>query len=200
MDQNSLAEVKRTVLTLLDEQLDRRFVYHDKRHVLDVFDRALHYADLEGLNGRRRALLAVAALFHDAGCIFGLDDHERGSVRLCRAHLPRFGFGEDEIKRVERMVLATRLPQRPHSRLAALLCDADLDYLGRPDYFTISCRLRREMENFGSAMDDRQWLRFQVQFLSEHRYFTPVARELRDAGKQNNLAQIERQLDSRRSR
>ncbi|MCK9612757.1 MAG: hypothetical protein PHR81_00260 [Bacteroidales bacterium] len=45
--------------------------------------------------------------------------------------------------------MATKIPTKLKNKLEKLLCDADLDYLGREDYMEISNRLRREWDVFG---------------------------------------------------
>ncbi len=99
------------------------------------------------------------------------------------------------------MILATAMPQNPQSLEAQILCDADLDYLGRDDYFIISHKLRLEWiktENY--TTDLSVWYHFQSQFLSEHTYFTAAARSLRQQGKKQNLRLIEQLINRQPNR
>ena len=86
------------------------------------------------------------------------------------------------------------MPQHPQGLLQELLCDADLDSLGREDFLETSHNLRRELEAHGASMPLKEWYRRQLDFLSTHRYFTAAARSLRDAGKQRNITELQRRL------
>ena len=45
--------------------------------------------------------------------------------------------------------MATEIPQNPKTHLEMIMCDADLDYLGRYDFETISNNLYTEFLDFG---------------------------------------------------
>jgi hypothetical protein len=55
--------------------------------------------------------------------------------------------------------------------------------------------LWRERVALGHAISWSEWLQQQLQFLQAHRYFTPEAAALRDAGKLRNI-ELLRQLSS----
>jgi len=89
------------------------------------------------------------------------------------------------------------MPQQPTGHLEEILCDADLDYLGRNDYTTIAERLRQEWIFLGeSEANDEQWLLTQEKFLKAHNYFTIWSKNNRNAGKWQNLALIRDMLNS----
>jgi uncharacterized protein len=89
------------------------------------------------------------------------------------------------------MVMATKLPQSPQSLLEELLADADLDVLGRSNFFARNQDLRDELARQGSKMSDEQWYSSQLQFLKAHRYRTTGARTLRDDGKKANCTALQ---------
>jgi uncharacterized protein len=88
------------------------------------------------------------------------------------------------------MIMATRLPQAPHTLLEQIVADADLDVLGRPDFVTRNQDLHVELAAFEGAVDDCDWYRIQLAFLREHRYWTASARSLREEHKQHNIAAL----------
>ena len=70
----------------------------------------------------------------------------------------------------------------------AILCDADLDSLGREeDFLATSKALWQERTASGMVIPWLDWLKGQYRFLRDHQYFTPAARGLRDEGKQKNI-------------
>jgi predicted metal-dependent HD superfamily phosphohydrolase len=190
MTDNGFAKIKEEVVERLLSQLDERLVYHNKEHTLDVLEATERYARDEGVNGDRRLLLRTAALFHDLGFLERYENNESKAAALARRRLGEFGFTAGQIKAIAGMILATRLPQRPTDPLERILCDADLDYLGREDFEEQSRRLRREMAFHGIAFSEREWLLYQAKFLKDHVYYTESARRTREADKQTRLKEI----------
>lgn len=194
----SKAEFERArcyALSRLEAELAPDLYYHNVHHTRDgVMPAAIRYARLNGVNHTDVELLTVAAAFHDVGFIYRADGHELAGARVAAQTLPDFGFDSDQIEQVIGMILATRLPQRPFNLLEEILADADLDVLGREDYFDRNELLRRELATRGRTVSDEEWHLEQVEFLKNHTYFTNSARKLRQPGKERNIAEIERQL------
>lgn len=71
--------------------------------------------------------------------------------------------------------MATKYPQEPLSRLAQILCDANLDYLGRPDFVFISASLFHELNARQLIANERAWFGLQAGFLAHHHYWTATA-------------------------
>ena len=89
--------------------------------------------------------------------------------------------------------MATRIPQSPHTRLEQILCDADLDYLGRDDYDSISNKLFLELNEHGN-MSEKDWLKLQINFLEQHHYFTVSAQKMRKEKKEQKLSMLKEKL------
>ena len=70
------------------------------------------------------------------------------------------------------------------------MCDADLDALGREDFFITSHRLRLELVLQGEELSLRDWYVRQLEFVQSHVYWTLEARNLRDKGKRQNIAAL----------
>jgi hypothetical protein len=79
--------------------------------------------------------------------------------------------------------------------LEEIICDADLDYLGRDDFHEIADTLRRELREAGKISSDRAWDEMQVKFLTMHKYFTKSAIQLRQAKKEKHVEEIKQRLD-----
>jgi len=81
------------------------------------------------------------------------------------------------------------------SALAELLCDADLDVLGRKDFWDINRLLLAETQHYRHVtITEADWLEGQAHFLEEHHFFTAAAHRLRDEGKAHNLARMRHSL------
>ena len=92
------------------------------------------------------------------------------------------------------MILATKIPQSPMTLLEKILCDADLDYLGRDDFYQIGNKLHEEMRNGGLIETEREWNLIQKTFLESHRYHTKFARANRENKKGQHLQEIAAKL------
>jgi predicted metal-dependent HD superfamily phosphohydrolase len=180
----------------LRAELPPYLTYHNLWHTeQDVMPAAERLGRRCGLPEAQAQALQVAAAYHDIGFVEALVEHERASARIAAASLPGFGFSEQLIEQITGMIAATRLPQSPRNLLEQIMADADLDVLGRADFFQRNAALRAETAARGTVFADRVWLEDQVRFLSEHRYFTPAARSLRDEGKRQHLAIVLGRLD-----
>lgn len=157
---------------------------------MDVFQATRRLAGHEKIEQPETDLLLTAALFHDAGFLFGVDDHETLSCGVARDTLKQFEYNDDAIDKICELILATKLPQKPKGILEEIICDADLDYLGRDDFFDISERLCEEMLELRSISSKEDFNKLQIRFLEEHRYFTASAQQEREEKKQQHLASI----------
>lgn len=180
-------------LERLRAELPPHLGYHNVEHTEeDVLPAAVRLARLSHLAEADVRLLEVAAAFHDVGQINLNLGHELIGIETVSKVLPGFGFGPEEIDRIAAMILATRLPQTPLNEEQAILADADLDSLGREDFFATSQALWHERAALGMVIPWPTWLENQLKFLRSHRYFTPAARALRQEGKQKNIELLER--------
>ena len=114
---------------------------------------------------------------------------------MAHDHLPKFGYSEQQIKRIEALIYATIFPHNPTNHLEEILCDADLDYLGRDDFWDISDKLRRELKEHGRINSDRKWDQIQVSFFQKHKYFTKSSIQLRQEKKDQHLKEIIARLE-----
>jgi len=178
------------ILERLSTELNPNLFYHTLDHTLDVFESAIRIAKKENIPENDIPLIKTAALYHDSGMLVTYDGHESASVDIAQRVLPGFGYSVQQMEVIKGMIMATKLPQNPHNKLEKVLCDADLDYLGRDDFFMISHRLKQEWHVRGHQQSLKEWYNGQIAFLSSHVYFTESAIELRRPKKIDNLNQI----------
>lgn len=169
--------------------------YHSIDHILDVYNSAMRLARLENLESRESDLLKTAAILHDAGMMNTYKNHEEASIELARLWLPDFDYTQEDIEKIAEMIKATKMPQGATSLASQILCDADLDYLGRDDFFMISHKLRLEWIRLNMTNRNlKEWYQLQLEFLLSHTYFSEAARESRQKGKEENIWQIQNLL------
>ncbi|MCU0339835.1 MAG: HD domain-containing protein [Spirosomaceae bacterium] len=187
----NLKAAEKYVYEKLQKNLSPTLTYHGFHHTLDVVQAALQIAQVEGIEDEESlVLLQTAAMYHDLGFISTYKGHEEEGCRIAKLTLPGFGFGEEQIEDICGMIMATKIPQQPHTLLEKIIADADLDYLGRDDFEPISQSLFLELREREMVSSIENWNRIQVGFLSGHHYWTKSALALRNDQKQQRLREL----------
>ncbi len=182
-------------LDRLSHELSPQLTYHSLVHTRDeVLPAVERLAALEGVTGEPLQLMRTAACFHDIGFVQQPQDHEAVGAQLAAEVLPHFGYTATQVSLIVGMILATSIPQQPRTLLEAIVADADLDVLGRCDFWKRNQALHAEVAALGMDFTDAQWYTHQLQFLRNHMYFTNAARILRGGGKRRHIVEMERRL------
>ena len=179
------------ILERMRSGLSSELTYHSIDHTLAVFNQCKILAESEGISPSELRLLLVAALYHDAGYLFIATGHEDVSCDIVAGNLPNFGYTNSDVATICSLIMATKIPQHPESHLAEILCDADLDYLGKSDYFVYADKLYQEMKSHGDVSDRIAWNKMQLEFLNAHHYFTKSAILARNEQKAENIKQLQ---------
>lgn len=191
MDYQSITTI---ILDKLKNELPTNLSYHSVAHVQDVIETTDRIATAEGVNPIELVLLKTAALFHDTGFLYGAKDHEKKSCDIAQEYLQQHGYSQAQIDLIKGMIMATKIPQSPMTHLEQILADADLDYLGRDDFFNIGNKLYDELAMFGMINSEKDWNLLQEHFLEQHNYHTTTAIAMRSAKKEENLNIIKTKL------
>ena len=179
------------IVSRLRNELPATLFYHTLGHTLDVQKVVKQLIIKEKIDTQTGLIIETAALFHDSGMIFNYKEHEIESVGIARDTLPLYAYSSKEIDEICDLIMVTRLPQRPLTYTGQVLCDADMDNLGRDDFFIQSFRLKLELEMNGiAAMTLKKWLGNLVQFLEDHIYYTKSAIAARQEHKNKNLSEL----------
>jgi hypothetical protein len=187
----NVSAVETRVLTRLKNELSAKLTYHNVAHTLDVIKQCKAIAKAEGITDVQTLTeLHLASIYHDAGFLFAYIGHEEKGCEMVREELPGFGVGEHSIDNICGLIMATKMPQSPVGILQKIICDADLDYLGRDDFFSISSNLCKEVLAYKIAATKMEWDERQVTFLQSHTYFTQSSRRDRTPGKLAHIKKL----------
>jgi uncharacterized protein len=188
---------KHHIFSILRRELSDKLTYHGLHHTRDVLRMAGEIAKAEGVSGSEYKLVKTAALFHDSGFLKNKHaGHEQEGCNLAANTLPLFGYNAEQIERICAMIMATKIPQSPQNLLEQIICDADLDYLGRDDFGKIGKSLFHELQAYQLIGDEQAWNRVQVSFLSAHRFHTKTSIARREPVKQRYLQELEHLVNS----
>ncbi|MBM76947.1 MAG: hypothetical protein CL846_00550 [Crocinitomicaceae bacterium] len=187
-------KAERHIMKILREKLPPNLHYHSIKHTYDVVQAVERIAIMEGVLDEDIFVLKSAATYHDAGFVEAYDKNEPIGAKMAENILPKYGYTPEQIEQVKELIYATIIPHNPKNKLEKIICDADLDYLGRDDFYEISDSLRRELRDHGKINSDRLWDEIQVKFLTQHQYFTKSAIKMRAEKKEEHLQVIKARL------
>jgi uncharacterized membrane-anchored protein YitT (DUF2179 family)/predicted metal-dependent HD superfamily phosphohydrolase len=191
-----MKSIEEFVFDLFEEKKSEHLFYHDKHHTQEVLTATLHIAHKEGLSEEHILLLKTAALLHDVGYIYSPVEHEEKSCEIAKEILPQYNFTSTQIEHICRMIMATKIPQKPLDHLSQILCDADLSYLGTNSYKEHSEKLFKELKSFHHELTHDKWLHQQIHFLSTHHFFTVTANKEFNQKKNQHLSALKSQLST----
>ena len=190
MPENVFEKIQTNVLAKL-KGLSPNLTYHCLNHTLDVLEQSGRIAAVEGItNERDLFLLKVAALYHDSGFLETYSHHEKKSCEIFLDDTLNFNFSENEKAIIQGLIMATKIPQQPQTHMEKIICDADLDYLGRSDFFEIGDTLRKEFIYYKIVASDEEWEKLQLKFLQNHKYHTSASQRQREPVKQQNFSKL----------
>jgi adenylate cyclase len=184
-------DIQEIILDKLEMDLPGHLFYHNVKHTVDVVTEVELIGWAEGCSDEEILLLKTAALFHDAGHIIAYDNHEYYGTQIVKEMLPAFNYTPDQIERICSIIMSTKLPPKPTNLLENIICDSDLDYLGRSDFIPVSNTLYEELSAQNKIGSLNDWNKIQVKFISGHQYFTKTARRLREVNKQLQIERIQ---------
>ncbi len=178
------------ILERLERDLSPDLFYHGVAHTLDVLEAVDLCAKLEGIDGDDLEILKTGAAYHDSGFLGQYHENEETGIKIAKENLPEFGFDYKKISIISGIILATKIPQKPTNKLEELMCDADLDNLGREDFYVKTELLRLELSKQGIYKSPKEWYAGTLKFLSNHNYFTNAAKSFRQIGKEKHINEI----------
>ena len=180
---------------MYEQKLPKKYYYHNLNHMKDVVEQVENIGRAEGINDEDMHILKTAALLHDAGFMQTYKDHEHAGMELARQMLPNEGYSQELIDRICRLIECTILTEEPQNLLERIIRDADLDYLGRDDYFPISQELYKELLEMNLIKEnDFEWCQGQITFLQEHTYYTDYSRKVRNPVKVKHIQWLQEQI------
>jgi predicted metal-dependent HD superfamily phosphohydrolase len=193
-DKKLLAQAEQYVKTFFEENISPDYVFHNFAHVQAVADSVLEIGKGYELPERDLTILQLAAWFHDLGYDKGPANHEQRSVQYAEQFLQEHNFPAGDIEVVRNCIFATKVPQHPENLLEEIVCDADMSHLGKESYWDRCGRIRQELlVTQQMIMSEQEWVDFEINFMQQHRYHTPIATELYDERKQKHIRQLYKQ-------
>ena len=195
-DKSILQKSSDFVSEFFEANLPEWAVYHNLHHTKETVDGCLEIGKGSNLTEEDLEIICIAAWFHDIGYIYTAEGHEEKSAEISSKFLKSNDYLPQKINKVTECIIATKITNVPKNLLEFVLCDSDLISLGRPDYFEKNDLLKLEIEKrSGKKINDEQWLRRSIKFLSSHKYYTNYSNLNFYPQLRKNLRVLQKQLD-----
>lgn len=187
-------KLRNKALKILNSKLSKNLFYHGMHHTIDVLHVVNQYIKRESIDPYDAKLLRIGVLYHDIGFTVSNVDHEVKGAQIAEEFMLEYNFSKEEIKIVKGLIMATKIPQNPKNNLEKIICDSDLDYLGRNDFYPISYQLYKELKSFSQINNMKAWYKAQITFLTLHEYHTDFAKKNRQPKKEKRIKELEEAL------
>ncbi len=169
-------DVKQFAESILKD-LPSELKYHSVDHTRDVVKAAKEIAKNSQVSDKDLEIVEMAAWFHDLGYSKSLDNHEEASAEIALEYMASIGVSDEDAVRVVGCIMATKMPQNPRNTLEKVLCDADLIHLAKENFCEKSELLQQELIQLSDReISDSDWYKGNIDFITEHTFFTAYAR------------------------
>ena len=197
MSTNKVLERAKKYVNKLLVPLERHY-YHSYNHAIEVMERCIYLWEKEWLEKEEIEMVAIAWLFHDTGFIIQYDNNEPIWAKIAQNYLRTILYDRDKIKNIERLILATDPEYKiPVDIYEKIIKDADMDNLGRKDFFEKTNNLKREREIIKNIkIRDPEWRHASIDILREYKFKTFTQKMERDFTKWENLQEMLKELEN----
>jgi len=186
-----LDRIKAFSLDYFRGQSDKIYVYHNVRHTRDVVKAVRTITGFYKITEADYFIVVASAWFHDLGYYIDAAHHEEKGADLAAKFLTDENVDEQIIEQVKGCIMATKLPQQPHSLLEEIICDADLFHFGTKEFCKRTSLMLEEYNNLhDNSMSKAMWRDKTVAMMESHHYFTDYGLLYLTRTKEKNIKNI----------
>lgn len=182
-----LQDLEEYVVEKIEAELAPHFTFHDARHTIQVATMAELIGRAEQVNDKEMLLLRTAALIHDLGYLSMAEDHIEAGCDHAVELLPKFNYDPHQIEVICRLIRSIRDPLVVTGTLEQILCDANLNFLGRIDFKDVIERMWKEDHILHPEMTLSEWKKRMASLVKKYDFYTDTAKRLRDVHKEKQL-------------
>jgi predicted metal-dependent HD superfamily phosphohydrolase len=186
-------EAEKWIKAYFAKKKNVNLLYHNDFHTFQVVEAANIISEHYQLSEEDAFIVNIAAWFHDAGYLEDTSSaqHEERGANLAFEFLENHGIDISVSEQIKGCIMATQMPQAPHTLLEKIVCDADLFHLGNPDFKDRSKLMRKEAEAVsGKKISKEDWRKSTINLFEKHHYHTDYVQILLNDQKQTNLGKL----------
>ncbi len=187
-------KAKSYALRFAKSDISPSFVFHSVAHFEESVQAAKVLAESYNLPADDVEDIQLAMWFHDLGFSGGCEKHEARSMALAEEFLQREGLAAERIDNVKKYIAATDKSHKPDGLIEEIINDADTAHIGQKSYFEKLGLLRTEWESKNdSKYDEKEWIKLNLEFLDEHKFYTGIGKTKYGARKRKNVLKLQKQ-------
>ena len=192
-----IKKAKEYVTDYLSKNLSSDYNFNCINHTFEVARNAEEIGKGSLLKNRELDIVMLAAWFHDVGYSKCGEGHEQISIDIAEDFLIANNYSNEDIEQVKKCIEATKLSHIPKSLVEEILADSDLLHIGKEDYLEKSNLLRQELKkNQNMECDDEEWIEKNIDFMSEHDFYTEYAKKNYGPQRIKNIENLKNQLNN----
>lgn len=189
-----IKSLRQQALDYLKKNLDKGYTYHNADHARDVCAAVEEFAPDADCTIFDLEALRLAAVFHDFGYLESAVDNEILALPYLRRFSSQYDIAGDLIERAGELILESSFPYCPKTAAGKLLCDADIEYIGRPVFWHQAELFRKELTLQGKSFTEEQWWQYELEFLLQNEFYSAACRRCRGEGRLDNIAQVRQRI------
>jgi class 3 adenylate cyclase len=188
-----LGDLEDRVFEVILPDLPDSLHFHKLEFARKVYNQSFLLCRAEEIDQDERLLVRTAALMLYTGLTQSFNNFENRSSVICREILPGFKYSESQIDQICNLILATKMPFNPNTRLEKILIDARMEYIGRPDFTAQLKLLYQELLEAGMKINGQQFKNQQLELLYNFEFFTVAGQRLREVSVEDQMAKLEQE-------
>jgi class 3 adenylate cyclase len=188
-----LGDLEDIVFNEIISKLPESLHFHGLEYVRRVYNQSFLLCRSEEIEQEDRLLARTAALMLFTGLSQEYYNFENRSAVICREILPEYSYSEKQIDQICNLILATKMPFNPKNPLEKVLIDARMEYIGRPDFTSLSKLLYQELKEAGAKINGQQFKKQQQELLYNFEFYTIAAKRLREVSGNDQMTTLEQE-------
>lgn len=185
-----LQDVEEEIMSKLEKELPDDLYFHSPAYLRDIYNMVYLFGRAEELTDEENLILRTAALFQDTGYTSDYDNHEDMSIKFAQDTLKKYQYSDEQIQKIIELIEVTKRQRKPQNKMEEIMLDADMNYLGRADFITLSENLYKELHEKGKVSTLEEWNNMQIVLLSNHKFYSNIANILRDVSPEQQIENI----------
>lgn len=190
-----LKSVPQQVKSLFAKSPRDPLYFHTLKYAGSVVSEAGKIAGFYQLKKQDILLLRTVAWYSVVGWSYDPEHPEAAAVELMQSYLAEKNLGPELISKIARLIMTTKMPQRPSGLLEEISCDCLFLYASKKSFYK-KCKLwQQEAQLSGNeSKSPVDWLTDTIHLLEEHQYFSEYGRTYLEPGKRKNLLKLKGKL------
>jgi len=190
-----LKQTEQFVRKLFATDLSEEFKFHTLGHTIEIVNSCRNIGVAIGVSQSDMEMLLIAAWFHDVGYTKTYIGHEEISCQMVEEFLLSLSYSQEKIETIKNIILATKMPQNPHTTLEKIIADADLFNLGSKDFFVRNEEIREELFlRLGRTFTDEEWAISNLTLLEKQQFWIPYVENSIRSQLNANIDQIKKSI------